>query len=66
MTQSIVVMIIIAFAIIYSVYAVVKSIRKKETSACGNCNGCDIKREIMKNMAKQTSKGPTICGYAHK
>lgn len=66
MTQSIIVMIIIAFAIIYSVYAVLKSILKEETSACGSCNGCDIKNEIMKNMAKQTSKGPTICGYAHK
>jgi hypothetical protein len=66
MTQSIVVMIIIAFAIIYSVYAVVKSIRKKETSACGNCNGCDIKREIMRNMNKHPSKAPTVCGYTHK
>ena len=66
MTQSILVLIIIAFTIVYSVYAVVKSILKKETSACGSCNGCDIKREIMKNMAKQTSKDPTTCGYAHK
>jgi len=66
MTQSILVLIIIAFTIVYSVYAVVKNIRKKETSACGDCNGCDIKKEIMKNMANQTLKGTTKCGYARK
>ena len=66
MTQTILVLIIIVFAIVYSVYAVVKNIRKKESSACGDCNGCDIKREITKNLKSQPAKDPRTCGCAPK
>ena len=65
MTQTIIVLIIIALAIAYSVYAVLKNIHKKETSPCGDCNGCDIKREITKN-SKSLLKDPTTCGCAPK
>jgi len=61
MIQTIIVYAIIILAIAYSVYAVIKNIRKKESSACGDCNGCDIKKEITKNL-KSVSKDPTTCG----
>ena len=62
MFQNILVLIIIAFAIAYSVYAVVRNIRKKDTSPCGDCNGCEIKNEITKNIKQKPSKDPTTCG----
>lgn len=61
MIQNIIVYAIIVLAIAYSVYAVLKNIRKKETSACGDCNGCDIKKEITKNL-KLVHKDPASCG----
>jgi len=60
MLQTIIVYAIIILAIAYAVYAVLKNIRKKETSACGDCNGCDIKNEITKNL-KYVSKDPNSC-----
>jgi len=61
MLQTIIVYAIIVLAIVYSVYAVLKNVRKKETSPCGDCNGCDIKKEITKNL-KYVSKDPAACG----
>jgi hypothetical protein len=61
MLQTIIVYVIIVLAIIYTVYAVLKNVHKKETSACGDCNGCDIKREITKNL-KIAPKDPDSCG----
>ncbi|MDD4968741.1 MAG: FeoB-associated Cys-rich membrane protein [Paludibacter sp.] len=73
MTQTILVYIIIILSVAYSAYAVYKNIRKKETSPCGDCNGCDIKKEITKNMkyaapnAKTcVSKNPDTCGCSPK
>jgi len=62
MTQTILVLIIICFCVVYSVYALVRNLRKKETSACGDCNGCDIKKEITKNVAHKEMKNPATCG----
>jgi len=66
MFQNILVFTIIAFSIVYSVYAVLKNIRKKDTSPCGDCNGCDIKREITKNTNQKFQKDPTTCGCTPK
>jgi len=66
MIQTIIVYFIIVAVIGYSIYAIVKNIRKKETSACGDCNGCEIKNEITKNIAKGASKDPATCGCEHK
>jgi len=65
MFQTILVYIIIISAVAYTIYAVIKNINKKETSACGDCNGCDIKKEITKNIANRPSKDPTTCGCEH-
>jgi hypothetical protein len=62
MTQTILVLIIIIAAVLYSIYAVIKNVNKKETSACGDCNGCDIKKEITKNTMHKVTKDPTTCG----
>jgi len=61
MIQNIIVYAIIILAIVYSAYAVIKNIRKKDTSPCGDCNGCDIKKEITKNL-KTAAKEPKSCG----
>ncbi len=66
MFQNIIVLIIIAMAIGYSVYAVVKNIRKKDSSPCGDCNGCDIKKEITKNKSGARAKNPASCGCGPK
>ncbi len=66
MTQNIIVLIIIVLAIVYSIYAVVKNIRKKDTSPCGDCNGCDIKKEITKNKVGKSTKDPASCGCGPK
>ncbi len=66
MLQIILVYIIIISAVAYTIYAVIKNINKKETSACGDCNGCDIKKEITKNIANRASKDPATCGCEHK
>jgi hypothetical protein len=62
MTQIILVFIIIGLSIIYTIYALVKNIRKKDESACGDCNGCEIKTEITKNVANKKTKDPSTCG----
>ncbi len=62
MLQNIIVLIIIVLAIGYSVYAVVKNIRKKDSSPCGDCDGCDIKKEITKNKVGVRTKDPASCG----
>jgi hypothetical protein len=66
MNQNIIVLIIIVLAIGYSVYAVVKNIRKKDSSPCGDCNGCDIKKEITKNKVGTRTKDPASCGCGPK
>ena len=66
MLQNIIVLIIIVLAIGYSVYAVVKNIRKKDSSPCGDCNGCDIKKEITKIKAGTRTKDPASCGCGPK
>jgi len=64
MTQTILVFIIIGLTIAYSAYALVKNLRKKQTSACGDCNGCDIKNEILQHSKKGIIKDPSSCGCA--
>ncbi|HLP04195.1 MAG TPA: FeoB-associated Cys-rich membrane protein [Paludibacter sp.] len=66
MLQTIIVYAIILLSIAYSVFAVLKNIRAKDTSGCGDCNGCDIKREITKNLQKPAGRNPETCGHAVK
>jgi len=49
MDQNIIVYIIIASAVVYSIFAVVKSLTSKKKSSCDGCTGCDVKHEISKN-----------------
>ena len=60
MIQVLLVLVIVAFTVVYSIYAIVKNIRKEE-SPCGDCNGCDVKKEITRNL-KTAKKHPSTCG----
>jgi hypothetical protein len=60
MNQDIIVYIIILAAVIYSIYAVIKSITGKKKSSCDGCSGCDIKNEITKNH-HSTMKAKNNC-----
>ena len=62
MNQTILVYIIIAAVLLYSVYAVIKSLKKKDTSGCGDCHGCDLKNEINSHSPGHKPKTPTSCG----
>lgn len=58
--QLLIVYIILGVSIIYSIYALAKYIRKKN-DPCDGCSGCDIKREITKNMKNKVTKDPNTC-----
>ena len=55
MIQNIIVYIIISLTILYGVYAVFRSLTKKEKSGCDGCSGCDIKKEINHHKSGTTS-----------
>ncbi len=50
MLQSIIVYILIFAVVVYTIYSLVKSLRKKEKSPCDDCNGCDLKRELTSKL----------------
>ncbi len=47
MNQDTIALILVLAALFYTVYAVVKNLRKKETS-CTGCASCEIKRAVQK------------------
>jgi cytidine deaminase len=57
MLQEIIVIAIVAGAVIYTVVAVVRSLRKKNASPCGDCSGCDVKKEFL--LKYKTAKNPS-------
>lgn len=61
MNQDIIVYLIILAAIVYSIFAVVKSLTGKKKSSCDGCSGCDIKQEITKNQ-HHGMKAKNNCG----
>lgn len=52
MIQNIIVFLIIALAIVYTIYSVVKSLRTKQKSGCEGCGGCELKNDIKKSKLK--------------
>ncbi len=52
MLQNILVYIIILSAVGYTVFSVVRSIRKKDKSPCDGCKGCDLKSEVNRQKEK--------------
>lgn len=57
--QELIVYIILLFVVCYSIYAVVKKLRTKPTSACDDCSGCGIKKE----MRKKDKDSAHNCSY---
>jgi len=53
MLQIIIVLIIVAVALGYTVYSVVKSLKAKESGHCGGCDGCDVKNDFLKELEKK-------------
>lgn len=53
MTQNIIVAVILLLATAYVVYSIVKTIRSKNASHCGDCCGCNAKDEIMEMVKKK-------------
>ncbi len=47
MSQDTIALILVLAALLYTVYAVIKSLRKKESS-CTGCPSCDVKRAVQK------------------
>jgi len=52
MSQNIIVAIVLILAFAYVSYSVVKIIRSKNSSHCGDCCGCSAKQDIM-DMTKK-------------
>lgn len=52
MIQNIIVYLIIASAIGFTIYSVVKSLRTKQKSGCEGCSGCELKNDIKKSKLK--------------
>lgn len=61
MLQNIIVITIILAAIAYTIYAVVRSLTKKNASNCDDCSGCDVKQEILKNLKNKQQSGAFSC-----
>ncbi|MDD3077957.1 MAG: FeoB-associated Cys-rich membrane protein [Paludibacter sp.] len=59
MIQNIIVYLIIAGAVGYTIYSVIHSLKSKNKSPCDGCGGCDIKNEILKNQKGHTNKKMT-------
>ncbi len=47
MSQDTIALILVLAALLYTVYAVIKSLRKKESS-CTGCPSCEVKRAVQK------------------
>lgn len=66
MVQYIIVFSIILFAIAYTLYSVVKTIQKNNAAPCGGCSGCDVKKEILKNLKDKQEAAAFQCGDFRK
>ncbi len=54
MVQNIIIIIILVFTVGYIVYSVYKSLSEKNKSTCDDCSGCDVKKEMLKNVKNQS------------
>lgn len=66
MLQEIIVFVIISASVGYTIYSVVKSVRIKKSAPCGGCTGCDVKKEILKNLKNKQEAEAFQCGSFQK
>lgn len=59
MFQEILVYIILASVLVYSIVAIYKKLKSKPKSACEDCAGCGLKEEMIKKGKTDTHN----CGY---
>lgn len=57
MLQEIIVIAIVSGAVIYTIFSVVRSLHRKTNGPCGDCSGCDVKKEFM--LKYKTAKNPS-------
>jgi hypothetical protein len=55
MFEYFIVYLIIAAAVVYTVYKTIKSVNDKKKSLCDGCSGCDIKHEVLKNQKNNST-----------
>ncbi len=56
MLQEIIVIAIVFGAVAYTIFSVIRSLRKKNTGPCGDCTGCEVKKEFL--LKYKTAKNP--------
>ena len=47
MLQEIIVIAIVTLAVAYTIFSVIRSLRKKKAGPCGDCSGCEVKKEFL-------------------
>ncbi len=58
MAQLIIVYIILATALIFTVFSIIKSLKKKEKSPCDGCGGCELKSQMSKQKNTYKNSSP--------
>jgi len=66
MFEYIIVYLIIAGAVIYTVYKTITSINNKKKSLCDGCSGCDIRHEILKNQKNNSNVVKSCDSFSEK
>lgn len=61
MLQEIIVIAIVLGAVVYTVYSVVRSLRKKNSGPCGDCSGCEVKKEFLLNYKAAKNPSTITC-----
>jgi hypothetical protein len=61
MLQEIIVIAIITVAVAYTVFSVVRSLRKKNSGPCGDCTGCEVKKEFLLNYKAAKNPAEIVC-----
>lgn len=54
MFQDIIIIIVLVSTVGYIVYSVYKSLSEKNKSTCDDCSGCEVKKEMLKNVKNHT------------
>jgi hypothetical protein len=62
MVQNIIIIGVLVFTVGYIVYSVYKSLSEKNKSTCDDCAGCEVKKEMLKNVKNQTLPRDFECG----
>jgi len=54
MLQNIIIIIVLVCTVGYILYSIYKSLSEKSKSTCDDCSGCELKKEMLKNVQNNT------------